>query len=375
MELTRFYDDRVSRHGYLPLSLKQFFYSAYRDGRIKDVHLEHLGKALLSNARRFEATQNPHVMAEIRDVIRHSKSRNPLESITGLTQALWALQQGDHSGTPLQSSNNRGQFRRILAEQWFNDPEHNGRTFWKDPMIFREKAKFDGVELHGSSLSHKNRGVLLMGDSGIGKSYTWANLVFRGHKALADDCANILFNSEARLMVPPSTHRFRDGRKLVSIKKRHIEQSGGQPTPQEREQYLTQGKNPLGLRFRGSVIPDYSAVPMSESQDGKPLRYVFVLKNSTAPHVTIRDMALDDFAAHVEKMEYTMFPTVFSDHRTRNSEEFLALSDAEKRQLGRTIAHNLVSRGVRLLHVSVPSTLQAGRGETVARHIDEFLEK
>lgn len=80
------------------------------------------------------------------------------------------------------------------------------------------------VSIHGVLVEIYGEGVLLLGDSGIGKSETAIELIKRGHRLIADDAVDIKHVSKEMLVgsAPPSLRYYMELRGIGIINVRHI---------------------------------------------------------------------------------------------------------------------------------------------------------
>ena len=97
-------------------------------------------------------------------------------------------------------------------------------TFMADLISMLRNAMAPRVTLHGVLVEIYGEGVLIMGDSGVGKSETALELIKRGHRLIADDAVIIRRTSRETLIgtAPPLIRYYMELRGIGVINARHI---------------------------------------------------------------------------------------------------------------------------------------------------------
>ncbi|MCR5664927.1 MAG: HPr(Ser) kinase/phosphatase [Oscillospiraceae bacterium] len=96
--------------------------------------------------------------------------------------------------------------------------------FMADVIVSLHKHLAPRVTIHGVLVEIYGEGVLLMGDSGIGKSETALELIKRGHRLIADDAVEIRRVSRDRLhgSAPEMIRYYMELRGIGVVNVRHI---------------------------------------------------------------------------------------------------------------------------------------------------------
>ena len=97
-------------------------------------------------------------------------------------------------------------------------------TFMADLISMLRNAMAPRVTLHGVLVEIYGEGVLIMGDSGVGKSETALELIKRGHRLIADDAVEIRRISRETLIgtAPELIRYYMELRGIGVINARHI---------------------------------------------------------------------------------------------------------------------------------------------------------
>lgn len=327
--LTKFFDKYVARHGYLPHNLKVALHTAHAQGKLTNEHLDELGTNLLTISNASKGPHGKTIKTTAERIIAKAATRttlvdiltelNHLNEVAHNAQASVAVAQPQNI---VRANTHATTLRRILQEQW-QLGHKTGRPFWKDEKIFDAKKDIPGFEIHGSATMHEGAGILLLGVSGAGKSHTWAQLIKKhGHAALVDDCTNILLNQQtANIIAPPLKYRTRE-------KQMYQDKTGD------------------------------AHLPAVDEPKGVPLKHIFLLTPEEGRKTpSAHSLSQDELVEHISKMSYTMFPTLFGDNRTLNSDTWIEMTPNEKREVAKKIVHSLTTRGVNFTRINVPAQI------------------
>ena len=97
-------------------------------------------------------------------------------------------------------------------------------TFMADLISMLRNAMAPRVTMHGVLVEVYGEGLLITGDSGVGKSETALELIKRGHRLIADDAVIIRRTSRETLIgtAPPLIRYYKELRGIGVINARHI---------------------------------------------------------------------------------------------------------------------------------------------------------
>ena len=97
-------------------------------------------------------------------------------------------------------------------------------TFMADLISMLRNAMAPRVTMHGVLVEVYGEGLLITGDSGVGKSETALELIKRGHRLIADDAVIIRRTSRETLIgtAPPLIRYYMELRGIGVINARHI---------------------------------------------------------------------------------------------------------------------------------------------------------